>query len=524
MSDQILSRDELKRQIERLRTRVAELEAGSHEGTGSLHGAPGDVLFDTLADVVPAGIFIYQDDEVVYANRAGFELTGLEPGDPAGIDWRTHIHPDYRDLVRERAVARQEGVEVPRAYEIKIVKKTGESAWVLLDTKLVEFRGEPATLAIAVDISERKKAEEEMLASWARLDAIFESTGDYILLSDQRGNPVYFNRAYAAIMKEMLGIEMRPGFKPHTLLPDPAEREKWEGFHRRALGGESFVEEYSMPDPSGRMRYLEVSYYPVRQEERIVGFCEFTHEVTERREQADRLARMQEEQAAQLRRIAGGLSHEIHNALYPANTSLYSLKERLETRGGVEGERDLRLLGLALRGFQRALDLTESVRLFSKLERITTKESIKLKPAVKEVFGQHEGRFRELGVSTEVAVDEKLRVHCPRGYLYSVLDNLVVNGLDAMQEAEERRFSVVADLADGLVRIRASDTGSGIGAEEQEQIFEPFFTTKLTMGTGLGLAIVKRIVDLCGGEISVESEQGKGTTFILSLPGDDRGR
>ncbi len=70
--------------------------------------------------------------------------------------------------------------------------------------------------------------------------ALLEDTDERILFSDSEGFPVYFNRAYAEAMKELLGLEMKPGIKPHELLPTAEAREVWEGFHRRVLSGEQF--------------------------------------------------------------------------------------------------------------------------------------------------------------------------------------------------------------------------------------------------------------------------------------------
>jgi len=86
---------------------------------------------------------------------------------------------------------------------------------------------------------------------------------------------------------------------------------------------------------------------------------------------------------------------------------------------------------------------------------------------------------------------------------------------------------LVRKLSEGnrLVKIRISDTGTGINKEDLENIFDPFFTTKAPdKGTGLGLSISLRIVESLGGEIKVESEVGKGTTFEVCFPVASEGR
>jgi two-component system sensor histidine kinase HydH len=75
----------------------------------------------------------------------------------------------------------------------------------------------------------------------------------------------------------------------------------------------------------------------------------------------------------------------------------------------------------------------------------------------------------------------------------------------------------VSRIEDGGAEVVVSDTGKGIRAEDQQKIFEPFHTTKAD-GTGLGLAIVQRIVEAHGGEVSVSSEEGRGSSFRLRFP------
>jgi signal transduction histidine kinase len=108
-----------------------------------------------------------------------------------------------------------------------------------------------------------------------------------------------------------------------------------------------------------------------------------------------------------------------------------------------------------------------------------------------------------------------------RGRLQQVFLNLIINAAHALPKSElERNFiRVGARLVDQQIHVHISDTGSGIAPEHLARIFDPFFTTKPAgEGTGLGLAIANDIVHEHGGEISVESELGRGTRFTLRFP------
>jgi signal transduction histidine kinase len=114
-----------------------------------------------------------------------------------------------------------------------------------------------------------------------------------------------------------------------------------------------------------------------------------------------------------------------------------------------------------------------------------------------------------------------LAVRGNEGKLFQVFLNLVINAAHAMRSEtpSEHVLRVRTRLEGERVRIDISDTGHGIPPEVLSRIFDPFFTTKPTgVGTGLGLSISHSIVQKMGGEITVESEVGRGTTFTVRLP------
>jgi two-component system NtrC family sensor kinase len=105
--------------------------------------------------------------------------------------------------------------------------------------------------------------------------------------------------------------------------------------------------------------------------------------------------------------------------------------------------------------------------------------------------------------------------------LRGILLNLLLNAAQAMPNGGEIRVRTEAAEIPSRIRIRISDTGTGIPPDVQAKLFTPFFSTK-EHGTGLGLALTKKVIESHQGAIRVESEPGRGTTFILTLPKDPR--
>ncbi len=118
--------------------------------------------YRTLTDSSITGVFIHQDSKYVFVNNAFAEMHGYKPEELLGKDHLDLIHPDQREIIRQRADKRLKGEEVPRRYEIKRLKKDGEVVWhEIMVSDPITFGGRPAIMGHEIDISERKKAEEE---------------------------------------------------------------------------------------------------------------------------------------------------------------------------------------------------------------------------------------------------------------------------------------------------------------------------------------------------------------------------
>ncbi|MDO8612508.1 MAG: PAS domain S-box protein [Dehalococcoidia bacterium] len=119
-----------------------------------------ETKFRTLAETVAAAAFIFQGTRMCYVNSAAEAQTGYSREELLTMDFWDVIHPDFRDLVKKRGLARQRGEQVPARYEVKLLTKSGEERWVDFMAGTIEFEGQPAVLGTAFDITDRKAAEE----------------------------------------------------------------------------------------------------------------------------------------------------------------------------------------------------------------------------------------------------------------------------------------------------------------------------------------------------------------------------
>jgi len=121
-----------------------------------------EAKFRTLAETAASAIFIYQGTRFRYVNRGCEELMGYSRDELLAMNFWDVVHPEHRDLIRERGLARQEGKPLPKRYEFKILTKRGEERWVDFTAAQTEFDGQPAALGTAFDITERKRAQEQI--------------------------------------------------------------------------------------------------------------------------------------------------------------------------------------------------------------------------------------------------------------------------------------------------------------------------------------------------------------------------
>jgi len=151
----------------------------------------------------------------------------------------------------------------------------------------------------------------------------------------------------------------------------------------------------------------------------------------------------------------------------------------------------------------------------------TTQELVDINQILMETltFLENEAHFRDIQIQTNY--DDNLpKISTDPNQLQQVFLNIIDNAIDAVGQSGQIRVETFTDKQDHKqIMVKISDNGPGISRELISKIFDPFFTTKRPdEGTGLGLSISYGIMEKLGGHIAVESEEGKGTTFIISVP------
>jgi signal transduction histidine kinase len=248
-----------------------------------------------------------------------------------------------------------------------------------------------------------------------------------------------------------------------------------------------------------------------------VGHAMILRDITESRRSAQQT--IESERLNALTLLAAGVAHEIGNPLNSLHIHLQLMERKVrELNDNAKAE------------LQESIDISRSE--INRLDSIVTQFLRAIRPSRPELHPENINAIVEEAVrfftpeirDRDVVVEQELRSDLPllqidRGQMKQAFYNVIKNSLEAMKRRGVLR--VRSDMDDSHVLIRFIDTGGGMSAANLSRVFEPYFTTKPS-GTGLGLLIVRRIVREHGGELSIESSEGKGLTLTIRLPYIDK--
>jgi PAS domain S-box-containing protein len=203
-------------------------------------------------------IVIIQDGEIRFVNKRGIEMLGYTPEEAVGTSTVKYIHPDAVELALNHYQRRMEGENVETVYDSALLHKDGRRVDVEVSGGLINYQGKPADLAILRDITERKRAEDALRDSEAKLRAMFGASPDFIMDADREGKLLFINRTVP---------ELKPDEIPGTSLYDylaPEVRDAYkETLAQVFQSGEPASIETAGLGPGGRTSYYRTRFEPV---------------------------------------------------------------------------------------------------------------------------------------------------------------------------------------------------------------------------------------------------------------------
>lgn len=443
-----------------------------------------------------------------YAKMHGYTVEELK--DRPIVDmYPPEVHGDLKELIR---LAHERG---HHTIETLNVRKDGTVFPVMVALMAIkDDAGEVVYRAVSVhDLSERQRAEAELHDMRQGL----ENALDGICRLDEDGRYVTVNLAYAKILgyeqAELIGREVTEVIHAddHELVRSALARVRDHG------KGETEVRATRKSGSPLAMHLLFVAAKD--QKAKFTGHYVFARDISDRKNMEARL--LVADRMASLGTLAGGVAHEINNPLAYVSGNLEHIREQVVT---LQGARDsasiLTALDHAEHGVFRIREIVRDMKTFSRSDderRGAVNVHDVLELAIKMVWNEirHRAKLsREFNPVPAVMANESR--------LGQVFVNLLMNAAHAIVEGRAEDNEIVIRTTASTARIVAieiSDTGSGIPEDVKSRVFDPFFTTK-TVGsaTGLGLAICHGIIRSLGGDITFDSQVGRGSTFRIVLP------
>ncbi|MGI8957966.1 MAG: sensor histidine kinase, partial [Chthoniobacterales bacterium] len=351
------------------------------------------------------------------------------------------------------------------------------------------------------------------------LETIFNSIQEGIIVTDARGHISYLNQAAGDIF----------GLDADKSAGKPLE-EQVRGLNWKALSQSTAALSRDMEIFYPTNRFINFYVVPLMIERRVakggpddsvaeaVGHAMILRDITKDRRSTQQT--IESERLSALTLLAAGVAHEIGNPLNSLHIHLQLMERKVRKLAAAEDKRELQeSINIARSEIDR-LDsiVTQFLRAIrpSKPQLLPEDVNIIVQEAVR--FFQPEITDRDLVVETELRSDLPL-LELDRDQIKQALYNAIKNSFEAMKR--HGILHIRTDRDDTHVTISFTDTGGGISAENLSRVFEPYFTTK-SGGSGLGLLIVRRIVREHGGELAIESSEGKGLTLTIRLPFLDR--
>ena len=374
-------------------------------------------------------------------------------------------------------------------------------------------------VAVFDDVTDREQAQRILRASEERLRLILEAAMDGIWLTDIDGKLLEVNQTYCQMSgysrEELLGMkisdlearEAEAGVNKFFNTPLIRDQNRFESKHIR--------KDASIFDVEISVRYKK------GEEQRCIVFL---RDITEQKRIAEKLQQAQKMES--IGNLAGGIAHDFNNILFPVMGMSELLIEDLP-HGSVERENVEEIFKAGKRGSA----LVKQILAFSRQSEHQM-APIRVQNILKEVL-----KLSRSTIPSDIKIKQEIQTDCglimaDSTQIHQVVMNLVTNAFHAVEEnggeifvSLKEKLLQISDLFDSNLKpgyhaaLSISDTGKGISPEILDKIFDPYFTTKEQgKGTGLGLAVVHGIVQEHRGQIKVNTEIGKGTSFNVYIP------
>ncbi|MCF8303690.1 MAG: tetratricopeptide repeat protein [Bacteroidales bacterium] len=569
LSGVIYSRYRLKkRSTKALSTKTKQLEAQQQELAKS------KARYSELVENAGEVILVVQGGVCKYINPRVVDLLNYRPEDIEGTYYLDYVNPGDKEYVREQHAKVSTGKDVQSVYHFRVIDIYNRPKWLEANTVGIEWDGYPASLNFLTDITERKKAELDLKRREAVLESIALSADEFLTARDieqpinnmlqylceatNASRAHYFRihqSSHGKLLASLVYEYTKQGVAPVKDDPDLQNLDFLKAAKKCNISLENrdsivgLVKNFPQPEratfsKNDAQSFVVVPIYVFEELYGFIGFeeCEYERAWSKpevealkssshllagaimKNEVQEQLIKSKEKAEESDRLKSAFLANMSHEIRTPMNGILGFADLLKEPK--LSGDEQQQFINMIESSGERMLSIINDLIDISKIESgqmevmITT---VNINEQIEEFYRFFEPEARPKGLKlyrNKALPDEKAVQKTDRPKLQAILTNLIKNAIKYTDEGHiEFGYQVKGDYLEFYVK----DTGQGIRQNRLKAIFERFVQADLQFnndkeGAGLGLAITQAYVNMLGGDISVESDYGKGTRFFFTIP------
>jgi len=457
---------------------------------------------------------------ILMANNECYSITGYNPTEIIGQKWNQYFAPEsLQEMMKNHKLRRKNPDLAPKKHEVKFFNKQGELRDAILNIAMIS--GTKQSIVSVSDITERKRAEQAILQSEENFHRSISESSLGIRIVSVNGKTIYANKAFLDIfeftrLEEFTNISAINRYTPESYAQHQERKEK------RKKGYDVFDYEVSIIRENGEIRHVKVSRKEILWNG-IKHYQVINIDITEQKKLIiDLLAAKEHAEESDHLKSAflANMSHEIRTPMNGILGFAELLKEPELT-----GEERQEYISIIEKSGARMLNIINDIVDISKIESEQMEINISETNVNEQIeyiytFFKPEVERKGLQIFFQNGLPAKEAViETDREKIYAILTNLVKN---AIKFSDTGTIEFGYNLKNKYLEFFIKDTGIGIPHDKKEVIFDRFIQADISdkrafQGAGLGLAISKAYVEMLGGKIWVESEEGKGSTFYFTI-------
>ncbi len=417
---------------------------------------------------------------------------------------RPEDRAEFQARIEEQGFVKNYNAMFKRADGTLLPVTLSSEVWTDPDGEVLGYRG------FVVDQTHDRLMRHQLKTVELKYRELLENTREGVFVADAKGMVLDCNWALCEIIgytkEELLGMN----YYEDLFLEADDVRDFRREFTR---SGRVTERELQIRRKDGSIRDVSVNGYAGENSAgEVISYQGLMRDITE----AKRLRRqlIQAERLTAMGKMASQLAHELNNPIYGITNCLELIKEVVP-----EGHERRRFLDLAREECRRVSGLLRKMLNFFRPDD-EKKEQTDINKLIDEILLFYGKQFKDRGIETSTDFDPDLPwIMAVSNHMKQVFINMIMNAVSAMPDGGELRVATKYAAKHREIAVVIEDTGVGIPPENIDKIFDAFFTTKNEVkGVGLGLSICYGLVGEHGGTIDVDSNEGKGATFVIRLP------